>query len=211
MIDDFLYCAPLQVDRRIFQEKVLRAESEFHEREMLRMQKEQELAEIRRQHEKEIYILKRKLHEASHRDAAQSQRQQQEQHVTVTIPKFHWSFGGGANGNSGHHVKYEVCVVARDVRWTVLRRFRQFRDLHLAATAALPPSATSGLPDFPSRRLFGSTSEQVSQERRCQLQTYLNALLRSCATAPETPLFRTPTRDALVAFSGFFEPGIDSD
>ena len=54
-----------EVDRRLFQEKVLRAESDFHERELLRIQKERELNEIRRQHEKEIYLLKKKMHEAS--------------------------------------------------------------------------------------------------------------------------------------------------
>ena len=44
---------------------MLRAESDFHERELLRIQKERELNEIRRQHEKEIYLLKKKMHETS--------------------------------------------------------------------------------------------------------------------------------------------------
>ena len=48
-----------------FQEKVLKQESEYHEKELLKLQKEQELNEVRRQHEKEIYALKKKLHEAS--------------------------------------------------------------------------------------------------------------------------------------------------
>ena len=54
-----------EVDRRLFQEKVLRAESDFHERELLRIQKERELNDIRRQHEKEIYLLRKKMHETS--------------------------------------------------------------------------------------------------------------------------------------------------
>ena len=53
-----------EVDRRLFQEKVLKSESEFEQKEMLRMEKERELAAIRRQHEREIYLLKRQLHEA---------------------------------------------------------------------------------------------------------------------------------------------------
>ena len=36
---------------------------EYQERELLRMEKERELAEIKRQHEREIYLLRRKLHE----------------------------------------------------------------------------------------------------------------------------------------------------
>ena len=49
---------------------MLRAESDFHERELLRIQKERELNEIRRQHEKEIYLLKKKMHEASPQQTA---------------------------------------------------------------------------------------------------------------------------------------------
>ena len=62
------------MDRRLFQEKVLRAESDFHERELLRIQKERELSEIRRQHEKEIYLLKKKMHETSPQQTAVSDR-----------------------------------------------------------------------------------------------------------------------------------------
>ena len=65
---------PQEVDRRLFQEKVLRAESDFHERELLRIQKERELNQIRRQHEKEIYLLKKKMHEASPQQTAGSDR-----------------------------------------------------------------------------------------------------------------------------------------
>ena len=62
------------MDRRLFQEKVLRAESDFHERELLRIQKERELNEIRRQHEKEIYLLRKKMHEASPQQTAGADR-----------------------------------------------------------------------------------------------------------------------------------------
>ena len=53
---------------------MLRAESDFHERELLRIQKERELNEIRRQHEKEIYLLKKKMHEASPQQTAGVER-----------------------------------------------------------------------------------------------------------------------------------------
>ena len=49
----------------LLQEKVLKAESEFQERELIKMEREREVAILRRQHEREIYMLKRKLHENS--------------------------------------------------------------------------------------------------------------------------------------------------
>ena len=42
---------------------MLKAESEFQERELIKMEREREMAILRRQHEREIYMLKRKLHE----------------------------------------------------------------------------------------------------------------------------------------------------
>ena len=68
-----------EVDRRLFQEKVLRAESDFHERELLRIQKERELNDIRRQHEKEIYLLKKKMHESSPQQTAGPDRSEDPQ------------------------------------------------------------------------------------------------------------------------------------
>ncbi|CAB4057688.1 KIF16B [Lepeophtheirus salmonis] len=54
-----------EVDRRLFQEKILKAESEYNEREHLRSECEREINFFfRRQHEREIYILKRKLYES---------------------------------------------------------------------------------------------------------------------------------------------------
>ena len=61
----FKSCSYVFKPRFVFQEKVLKQESEYHEKELLKLQKEQELNEVRRQHEKEIYALKKKLHEAS--------------------------------------------------------------------------------------------------------------------------------------------------
>ena len=47
-----------------------------------------------------------------------------------------------------------------DSQWSVMRRFRQFRDLHMSLVTTYGPLITS-LP-FPSRRLFGNKSDQVS-------------------------------------------------
>ena len=71
---------------------MLRSESEFHEKEMLRMQKEREINEIRRQHEKEIYMLKKRLHEAaSIAETKEEDDASETLPVTINIPKFHIS------------------------------------------------------------------------------------------------------------------------
>lgn len=53
------------MDRRLFRERLLRAEADYAEKEVLRIEREREVARLRRQHEREIYVLKRKLHEAT--------------------------------------------------------------------------------------------------------------------------------------------------
>jgi hypothetical protein len=66
---------PQEVDRRLFRERLLRAEAEFQEKELQRMEREREVTRLRRIHEREIYVLKRRLHEAT---SSLQQRQQQQ-------------------------------------------------------------------------------------------------------------------------------------
>jgi len=98
------------------------------------MERERELTRLRRTHEREIYVLKRKLHEAT--SVLQQQQQQEQQHrrhdndfdvfcgVGVTVQSF-CMVGSGSNA----HIEYSVKVVCQDDAWTILRRFRRFRDL----------------------------------------------------------------------------------
>jgi hypothetical protein len=95
---------------------------------MLRMEREREVTRLRRIHEREIYILKRKLHEAT--------SLQQQQHldgitngdpgcgIIVAVPSFCMVGSGGSA-----HIEYSVKIVCQDNSWTLLRRFRRFRDL----------------------------------------------------------------------------------
>jgi hypothetical protein len=115
-----------EVDRRLFRERLLRAEAEFQEKEMLRMEREREVTRLRRIHEREIYILKRKLHEATsltQRDTLTSSVDQG-CGIIVAVPSFTMA---GAGGNA--HIEYTVKIVCQDDSWTILRRFRRFRDL----------------------------------------------------------------------------------
>ena len=188
-----------EVDRRLFQEKVLKAESDFHEKEILRIQKERELDEIRRQHEKEIYLLKKKLHEAQSSNSTPNSPRGSEVmplQITAMIPRFHLS------KHNGGHVVYEVEIQTEDATWRVERRFRQFRDLHVMMSQ-IYGGAVHTL-SFPARKLFGSTSESLSQERRVQLQTYLNTLIQRCSSVSSCPIYKKPHKTALIEFSNFF-------
>ena len=43
--------------------------------------------------------------------------------IRLTIPRFRVI---------RDHVEFEVAIFAKDASWTISRRFRQFRDLHVA-------------------------------------------------------------------------------
>ncbi len=108
-------------------------------------------------------------------------------------------------GNSAGFVQYEVRVVTADgASWSVQRRFRRFRDLHMLMSQTYGPRVQALA--FPSRRLFGSASAAVSAERQAQLGGYLSALVRVCAGIPESPIYRDGSKQALINFSYFFEP-----
>merc|ERR1719295_715383 len=208
--DHFSRLVEQEVDKRLFQEKIMRAESEYQERELLRMEKERELAEIKRQHEREIYLLRRKLHEtmklqeqrpksSSESDKA-SVSEARPFDTSVSIPSFVMTGNGGES-----HVDYVINVRTGGdgATWKIRRRFRQFRELHMAMSNRYG-HVVSTIP-FPARRLFGNKDAKVAQERRLQLQRYLNLLIQSCSELHRCPLYKTPSREALIKFAGFFQ------
>ena len=96
----------------------------------MRLEKEREVAEIKRQHEREIYLLRRKLHEASARhdssnDAeaigAGGPSESRPFDASVTIPSFLMT----GNGHESH-IDYVINVrTGADGRsWKIKRRFR---------------------------------------------------------------------------------------
>ena len=124
----------------ILQEKVLKAESEFQERELQKMERERELALLKRQHEREIYMLKKKLHESAitpKSPVRSPSAVDNPDFVRITIPTFVLSGAGSTS-----HVEYQVVINAMDAQWSVMRRFRQFRDLHMAMTNVYGPLIT---------------------------------------------------------------------
>ncbi|XP_052744036.1 kinesin-like protein Klp98A [Bicyclus anynana] len=107
-------------------------------------------------------------------------------------------------GARTHH-EYEVRVRLPDASWALLRRYRRFRDLYLAARANYGEKVAA-IP-FPARTLW--SSEALARSRRPQLETFLRRLLTVCSTDRRCPLYASPiTRDSLVAFSPFFRKGV---
>ena len=84
-----------------------------------------------------------------------------------------------------------------------MRRFRQFRDLHMSLVTVYGPLITV-LP-FPSRRLFGNKSDHVSGERQRQLNAYLNVLLLTLVKVDTSSIYKNPTREGLMKLSAFFQ------
>ncbi len=198
-----------EVERRLFQEKILKSDGEYQEKELERLEREREIASLKRQHEREIYMLKRKLAEnASNGGQSRSSASTSEVNSSLdseaavsrlgaVIPNYSLSGVG-----SSSHVEYQVHIRACDAQWVVMRRFRQFRDLHVAMTNAYG-SIVTALP-FPSRRLFGNKSASVSHERQAQLSAYLNFLLLTLSKVETSPIYMTPTKAALMELSSFF-------
>lgn len=105
------------------------------------------------------------------------------------------------------HYEYEVRICTSDERWSILRRYSKFRDLHLAMKARYGEKVAC-IP-FPSRQLFPNT-EAVAQSRKRQLENYLRRLIETCKMHPSCPLaYGGPiTRATLLNFSPFFRKGV---
>lgn len=109
------------------------------------------------------------------------------------------------------HFEYEVRITLSDEKWTLLRRFSRFRELHLTMKSVYGDKVAA-IP-FPRRELFSSNSESVARNRRRQLETYLRRLLVVCSKIPQCPFYEGPNgyglcKSTLVEFSQFFRKGI---
>lgn len=114
------------------------------------------------------------------------------------------------------HYEYEIKIRTLDDRWTLLRRYSRFRDLH-QNMRTMYGDAVKQLP-FPKKTLFGSKSENVARARRQQLEEYLKALLLVISRMPGSAIgTRTSdnvepelvlTKQQLIEVSSFFKKGL---
>uniref|UniRef100_A0A1Q3FCA8 Putative kinesin-like protein n=1 Tax=Culex tarsalis TaxID=7177 RepID=A0A1Q3FCA8_CULTA len=110
------------------------------------------------------------------------------------------------------HYEYEVKINLPDERWTLLRRYSRFRELHLKMKQVYGDKITS-IP-FPRRELFASNTESVAKNRRSGLEKYLRRLLVVCSKLPHSPIYEGEGRPGLTKASlielhaGFFKKGL---
>ena len=131
---------------------------ECQERELMLLQKEQELERLRVQHEREMYLIKKKLSVANSQITPTATKSAQS--LVVSIP---CNRTVGAEKTS--YVEYEVRVSETNgdqvIKWSLFRRYRRFWDRQ--SNLSTKYVITSLL--FSIRKLFGSKSEAVSLER----------------------------------------------
>ncbi|XP_046737240.1 kinesin-like protein Klp98A isoform X1 [Diprion similis] len=126
--------------------------------------------------------------------------------MIVSVPSY---IVRGAGASS--HYEYEVRVAARDDSWTLLRRYRRFRELNIMMRQKY--GAKIGTIPFPPRQFF-KKSEAIARQRRKQLEIYLRRLIQVCAELPLCqPLYKYNTdlsqidKQSLLEFSVFFRRG----
>ncbi|XP_076392345.1 kinesin-like protein 98A isoform X2 [Megachile rotundata] len=113
-------------------------------------------------------------------------------------------------GKSSHY-EYEVRVVAQDDSWTLLRRYRRFRELYISMRQKYGSKVAAIR--FPPRQVF-SKYEVVARQRRKRLEEYLRRLIQVCSELPHCkPLYKyngnlsNIDKQSLLEFSSFFRRG----
>ncbi|XP_020282413.1 kinesin-like protein Klp98A isoform X2 [Pseudomyrmex gracilis] len=127
--------------------------------------------------------------------------------MIVSVP----SFVIRGAGTSSHY-EYEVRVVAQDDSWTLLRRYRRFRELYISMRQKYG-SKVAGI-RFPPRQVFPKY-EIVARQRRKRLEEYLRRLIQVCSELPHCePLYKyngnlsNIDKQSLIEFSPFFKRGM---
>ncbi|XP_071633443.1 kinesin-like protein Klp98A isoform X1 [Temnothorax longispinosus] len=127
--------------------------------------------------------------------------------MIVSVPSYVIR-GAGASS----HYEYEVRVVAQDDSWTLLRRYRRFRELYTSMRQKYGSKVAAIR--FPPRQVFPKY-EVVARQRRKRLEEYLRRLIQVCSELPHCePLYKyngnlsNINKQSLLEFSPFFRRGM---
>ncbi|XP_067217234.1 kinesin-like protein Klp98A isoform X2 [Linepithema humile] len=127
--------------------------------------------------------------------------------IIVSVPSYVIR-GAGASS----HYEYEVRVVAQDDTWTLLRRYRRFRELYVSMRQKYGSKVAAIR--FPPRQVF-PRYEVVARQRRKRLEEYLRQLIQVCSELPHCePLYKhngnlsNIDKQSLLEFSSFFRRGM---
>jgi hypothetical protein len=108
-------------------------------------------------------------------------------------------------GFTSYHM-YEISIMLGKEKWTVHKRYQDFQRLHDEMRRRYPQLSTLSLP--PSRWI-GHRSEAFVQQRRHQLQDYMQSLMAVLRYLKNSPLLekagRRLTKTDLIALSSFFD------
>ncbi|KAI5705889.1 hypothetical protein M8J75_002727 [Diaphorina citri] len=110
-------------------------------------------------------------------------------------------------GSQTHH-EYEVRITVGHERYTILRRYNRFRELHSEMMHKYGEQVAALL--FPPKKFsLLRRSEALARERRPQLESYLSRLLEVVSQIPGSPLnTQTLSRTDLYTLSSFFRKGV---
>ncbi|XP_011639230.1 kinesin-like protein Klp98A isoform X2 [Pogonomyrmex barbatus] len=127
--------------------------------------------------------------------------------MIVSVPSYVIR-GAGASS----HYEYEVRVVAQDDSWTLLRRYRRFRELYISMRQKYGSKVAAIC--FPPRQVFPKY-EVVARRRQKRLEEYLRRLIQVCSELPHCePLYKHKgnlsniDKQSLLEFSPFFRRGM---
>ncbi|XP_078593156.1 kinesin-like protein KIF16B isoform X3 [Branchiostoma floridae x Branchiostoma japonicum] len=124
--------------------------------------------------------------------------------IKISIPRFVMRGYG-----KEEHFEFEVKTDVLGEVWTIFRRYSKFRELHEMMKGKYPE--VNAL-EFPPKKLFGNKSQKLAEERRVQLEAYLNNFIAVCLRNKASPLY--PRKDkpfskrTLCDFAPFFRKGI---
>lgn len=128
-----------------------------------------------------------------------------DEEFSVTIPSFILRGAGSAT----HH-EYEVRVVVRNETWTIFRRYRRFRELHLRMKQKYGSQIKNLY--FPPKSFFRTRSEKLVRERQAHLERYLQQLIDTCLRLPACPLsahtYETLTKQVICDQIPFLRKGL---
>ncbi|XP_044599491.1 kinesin-like protein Klp98A isoform X2 [Cotesia glomerata] len=126
--------------------------------------------------------------------------------MIVTVPSYVIRGAG-----SSSHYEYEVRVVVQDDSWTLLRRYRRFRELCIYMRQKYNGKVSAI--HFPPRQVFAKY-EVVARQRRKRLEEYLRRLIQVCSELPTCEsLYKfhgnlsNIDKQSLIEFSPFFRRG----
>ncbi|XP_074103740.1 kinesin-like protein 98A isoform X2 [Cotesia typhae] len=126
--------------------------------------------------------------------------------MIVTVPSYVIRGAG-----SSSHYEYEIRVVVQDDSWTLLRRYRRFRELCIYMRQKYNGKVSAI--HFPPRQVFAKY-EVVARQRRKRLEDYLRRLIQVCSELPTCEsLYKfhgnlcNIDKQSLIEFSPFFRRG----